>query len=223
MKQEKKASNNIGQSLIESLGISQLSDITTELSDIALDALFNQNEGFVKEIPIFGWVIKTYGAVVNVRDRMFLKKVADFLYGTRSLSEKEREKFKDKISTDPELSKKVGESLLLLLDRHEDFEKSLILGKIFAGYMKGSIDYVTFSKLANVIDRAFISDLNNLENYYSKLSDYDPSSGKPFSSFLDDATCQSLYAVGLVRTETVFEDIYHPNQIGNLLVQLLKT
>jgi hypothetical protein len=222
MENQKKPSNNIGKSLVESLWTPNLSEITTEFSDIALDMVLKQKDGFLKEIPIFGWLIKGYGAVINVRDQIFMKKVANFLYGTAIVSEQEREKFKNDISNDQEFSRKVGESLVLLLDRHEDFEKSLILGKIFAGYMKGVIDYITFSKIANIIDRAFIDDLKNLEKYYSKLNEYKPSSGKPFSTFLDNETCQSLYAVGLIRAEAYVEDIYHPNQIGKSLLKLLQ-
>ncbi len=199
-----------------------MSEITTEFSDIALDVVLKQEDGFLKEIPIFGWLIKGYGAVINVRDQIFMKKVANFLHGTAIVSEQEREKFKNDISNDQKFSQKVGESLVLLLDRHEDFEKSLILGKIFAGYMKGEIDYITFSKIANIIDRAFIDDLKNLEKYYSKLNEYEPSCGKPFFTFLDNETCQSLYAVGLIRAEVCFEDIYHPNQIGERFLKLLK-
>ncbi|MBE9197903.1 MULTISPECIES: hypothetical protein [unclassified Nodularia (in: cyanobacteria)] len=223
MEPQKQTTKNIGKSLVESLWTPKLSEMTTEFGDIALDAVFDEKEGFLKEIPIFGWFVKSYGAVINVRDRLFLKKVANFLYGTSRVPEQEREKFQNKMESDSIFSQKVGESLVLLLDRHEDFEKSLILGKIFAGYMKGAIDDVTFSKLANIIDRAFISDLKNLENYYSKLSEYEPSCGKPFSNFLDDATCQSLYTVGLIRAELIFEDIYHPNEIGQFLVQFLNT
>ncbi|WP_016949150.1 hypothetical protein [Anabaena sp. PCC 7108] len=222
MENQKKPSNNIAKSLVESLSTSKMTEIVTEFSDIAFDMVSNQEDGFLKEIPIFGWFIKGHGAFITMRDRIFMKKIANFLYGTATVSEEDREKFKNDISNDQELSQKVGETLILLLDRHEDFEKSLILGKIFAGYMKGEIDYITFSKLAHIIDRAFIDDLKNLEKYYSKSNEYEPSCGKPFSTFLDNETCQSLYAVGLIRAEGYVEDIYHPNQIGEHFLKLLK-
>jgi hypothetical protein len=218
--QEHQDNANVGTSLVESLWSSSAGDIAAEAAEIALDAVLD--EGLLEKVPVFGWLVKGYSVVMSVRDRVFLKKVANFLSGMRGVSEEERGQFRDKISADPHFAKKVGEALILLLERHEDFEKSLILGKVFAGYMKGTINYETFAKLANVIDRAFIIDLKNLEIYYSKLNSYDSSLGKPFVEFLDDATCQSLYNAGLIRNEGYYEDIYHPNQIGEAFVKLLK-
>lgn len=93
---------------------------------------------------------------------------------------------------------------------------------MFAGYVKGLIQYETFLRLAAAIDKAFINDLRNLDVYYSKLNTYDAKLGKPFSEFLDDVTCQSLYNIGLVRSEGYIENTYYPNELGSTLIRLLK-
>jgi hypothetical protein len=60
--------------------------------------------------------------------------------------------------SDPSYCRNVGETLVLLLDRQEDFEKAFMLGKAFVGYVKGLIQYETFLRLAAAIDQAFIND-----------------------------------------------------------------
>ena len=105
---KKKPSNNIAKSLVESLSTSKMTEIVTEFSDIAFDMVSNQEDGFLKEIPIFGWFIKGHGAFITTRDRIFMKKIANFLYGTATVSEEDREKFKNDISNDQELSQKVA-------------------------------------------------------------------------------------------------------------------
>ena len=94
--------------------------------------------------------------------------------------------------------------------------------KVFAGVMRGIIQYDIFLRLAAAIDRVFIGDLKDLESYYSRIESYDSKLGKPFAEFLDAATCQSLYTAGLVRSEGYTEDTNHPNELGSTLIRLLK-
>jgi hypothetical protein len=67
-----------------------------------------------------------------------------------------------------------------------------------------------------------MGELKDLESHYSRIESYDSKSGKPFSEFLDVATCQSLYNAGRVRSEGYIEDTYHPNELGSILIRLLK-
>lgn len=198
-----------------------MADIAAGVADLALETMLDNN--ILEKIPVFGWVIKGYGVVSTVRDRLFLKKVAKFLLGTQDISEEDKNRFREKFLTNPKLCRKVGEELVLLLDRQDNFDKAFILGKVFSSYIKGTIDYDTFLRIAAAIDKAFIGDLNNLELYYSKINSYDSKQGKHFSDFLDDKICQSLYNAGLVYREGYSEDTYLPNELGLFLIQHLKT
>jgi len=184
--------------------------------DVILD------EGLLEEVPVFSWLKKSYNVVRTVRDRIFLKKVANFLVGTRNISEEDRKRFLENLSDDSEFSKKVGESLVLLLERQDNFEKALILGKLFSRYVRGHIEYEAFLKLAKAVETAFIGDLRNLGEYYARIDSYDPKQGKPFSDWLDDATSQSLYTSGLIRSEGVTENTFHPNEVGEELLRCLE-
>ena len=219
--QEKREANeNLGTSLVESVSKAGAGDIAAEAAEIALDSILD--EGLLEEVPVFGWLKKSYNVVGTVRDRIFLKKVANFLAGTRNISERDRGQYLERIKSDPDFSKKIGESLVLLLERQEDFEKALILGKVFSRYVRGQIEYDQFLKLAKSIELAYIGDLRKLAEYYARIQSYDPQQGKPFADWLDDQTSQSLYSSGLIRSEGVTGNTYHPNDVGEELLRCLE-
>jgi hypothetical protein len=215
---DKPKSNNIGTSLVDSVLSAGAADIASDMAELALDSALDV--GLFKDVPVFGWLFKAYGVVTTIRERIFLSKVANFLQATSAVSDRDREKFLEKLTVDPEFSRKIGENLILLLDRHDNMDKAQILGKVFSGYLCGEIDYDAFLKIAAAIDQAFIADLKNLNKYYEKLQSYDSKAGKPFAEYLDDDTAQSLYNAGLVRREGYIEDTYHPNEIGSQLIRL---
>ncbi len=219
--QEKEEDNeNLGTSLVQSFLRAGVSDIAAEAAEIALDSVLN--EGLLEEVPVFGWIKKSYNVVGAVRDRLFLKKVANFLLGTQSISNDEREIFLGKLNNDAAFSKNVGESLVLLIDRQDNFEKSLILGKLFSRYVRGYIEYEMFLKLAKAVEIAFVDDLRNLEKYYASIDAYDSKQERPFSDWLDDEVSQSLYTSGLIRSEGFTENTFHSNSVGEELLRCLK-
>ena len=217
---KEEANDNLGSSLVESVSRAGVSDIAAGAAEIALDSILD--EGLLEEVPVFGWLKKSYNVVGTVRDRIFLKKVANFLAGTRNISEEDRNKFLRMMSDDPIFSKKVGESLVLLLERQEDFEKATILGRAFSRYIRGEIEYDVFLKLAKAIELALIGELRNLADYYARIQAYDPKQNKPFTDWLDDGTSQSLYTSGLIRGEGYTEITYHPNEVGEELLKCLE-
>ncbi|MGB5098035.1 MAG: hypothetical protein WBN82_09030 [Porticoccaceae bacterium] len=210
---------SIGVSLVKSALSGGAAEIAGDVAELALDAALDQ--GVLKDVPVFGWLFKAYGITATIKERIFLNKVAKFLHATAAVSDLDRETFREKLSADLEFCRKVGENLVLLLDRHDNIDKAHILGRVFSGYLRGEIDYDSFLKIASAVDRATISDLKRLEEHYRKMQSYDPKAGEPFASFLDDETSQSLYTAGLVRSEGYIEDTYHPNETGSQLIRLM--
>lgn len=215
-----RSTQNIGTSLVKSIWAAGVREIATDVAEIALDA--ELDEGVLKEIPVFGWFVKGFSLVNTVRDRLFLKKLAMFLNGLENVNEAGKNELKENLEADESFCRKVGENLILLLDRQDSFDKAYILGRVFSGYLRDIIDYQTFLKLAAAIDRALISDLLDLETHYSRIRSYNAKLGKPFVEFMDDATSQSLYNAGLVRSEGYTEDTFHANELGSCLIRLLR-
>ncbi len=190
-----------------------------------LDVTFNKKTflAIVSEIDVLNKVVKAYGWGVSIHNDLFLNKIVGFLHGCGNITEGERGEFGKRLETDLIYCRRVGENILLILDRLDHYDKTEIIGQVFAGRVRGEIDEGTFFRLASAIDKASIADLRMLETYYSKIESYDIKSQKPFSHTLDDATSQLLYNAGLVRSEGMTENIYRHNETGSCLIRLLRT
>jgi hypothetical protein len=144
-------------SVIADKGMTELlADQAEAALDLALD------EGVIKEIPVVGSLVKLYKVGVGVREHLFLKKLLRFLRQLESVSDEERQEFRERVSKDPEYRNKVGEKILLLLERADEMEKPALIGKAFAAYLQNQINYEQFSKMASGIDRALMYDLLQL-------------------------------------------------------------
>lgn len=146
--------------LVESVYSPQLGDIMLELSEVGLDQLLDV--GFIRDLPVVGGLAKIFKAGLDVRDRLFLAKVAKFLFGLREVPEKDRISFEKKILNDPKFKQKVGQTLVLLLDRLDDLEKPAIVGKCFSCYLSDKVTFSQFRRLSSAINLAFIDDLKAL-------------------------------------------------------------
>ena len=78
--------------------------------------------------------------------------------GVGSIDQRSREKFVQKISSG-RATKKVGESLLLLLDKFDDMAKPAILGRIVRAAILGDIEYDESLKLGAIVNRVYLDDL----------------------------------------------------------------
>lgn len=157
---------NIGESLIESMSSSATVDTISEVAEFALDSTLN--EGILKDIPVFGWIVKGTRVVLDVRDRILLKKIALFLRQLNAIDETQRIDFVKRILHNDTEKRKFGEKLILLLDRQESFEKSDYLGSLFVAYVRGTIERWEFDILTAGIDIAPTKDLNDLLSGYRK-------------------------------------------------------
>ena len=102
-------------------------------------------------------------------------------------------KFIEKLSKNKKLAQKVGETLILLLDRFEDIDKSKLLSKLFAYYIVNKISFDEFNHLARALDQCLLSDLKRLPYFVDKPESL---------SILDK---DNLYRAGLL------ELLNHPN------------
>ena len=217
---------NIGSALVSSLLMKRAIDVAKDVAEIALDSALDS--GILKDIPVFGWVAKGFGTVFHVRERVFLKKIALFLSSLRRISEEDREEFKQSIERKPKEKLRIGENLVLLLERQEDFDKAYFLGICFAAYVKNEISYDTFHQLAYSIDRAYVGDLHILALLYEQ----------PHA--IGDKEGTSLYSAGLIGikhaitstdggtfseepTELGFTEIrYVRNELGSILAKIIR-
>lgn len=137
-----------------------ITDLSSELLEVGIDQILD--EGILRDIPILGTAIRIADIAKSVRDRLFLYKVQLFLNASDRISQAEREKFKQKLDNEPEFREKVGETLLLIIERLDSLEKPALLARLFSHLIRENITLSEFRRLAYAIDIAFIDDLRFL-------------------------------------------------------------
>lgn len=204
--------NEIEQSLNETIDSSNLEGLTADLGEIALDSLLE--DGILKEIPVFGSIVKVAKLGANLSDFLLYKKVYKFLFQIKEIPLDQRKKFYSDIITSNEYNKNIGEALLFILDKLDDIQKPEIIGKLFAATLIGKLSYKDFLRLSYIIGRIFIPDIYELRNLRTGMS-------------VENESKSNLYNLGLMSRNTFGEikvdgsNEYYINYYGEKLVDLL--
>lgn len=151
---------NFEKSVENSITAKDLGDLAKELGEVGLDNILE--DGLLKDIPVFSTISGLYKMGLNIRDRIFAKKILSLLLELTEISAKDRSEFINKVDNDPQFESKVGETIIMIVDKAESLQKSKLLGKLLAANIKGLITYNQFLKLSSIINRAFIPTLNSL-------------------------------------------------------------
>jgi hypothetical protein len=139
-------------------------EILKDFAEISIDSFLK--DGLGRDLPIVKWIVGAANTVTTVRDYFLLKKVLLFLREADKTTPEQRKKFVQDINSNEAYSQKVGETLMIWLDRYDHIDKASILSKLFNGCVQEKITYYEFLRLASCIDRAFIHDLQALFIYF---------------------------------------------------------
>jgi hypothetical protein len=150
-----------GDELIRSIQTAS-AETFVEVLDISIDQLLES--GLVKDLPVVGWLARLAGVAMSVRDRLLAKKIVAFLAGTSTASPEKVSAFLVELS-DPKMRERAGETILMLIDRHERFEKSNVLGRLLAARIDGQFDGEHFLELAAALDRSSMRELLLLKRH----------------------------------------------------------
>lgn len=154
--------NNIRlpERIVDGITDTSIANIAVDIAELGFDKFLD--DGFIKDIPVIGMLVNIVKGTLDIRDRVFIVKVAKFLLNLKTVPIEVRENFRNKIADDPKFKKKLGENLIVVLDRLDDFDKPEMIAKTFECYMSEKITYADFRKIASAIDSAFIDDLKFL-------------------------------------------------------------
>jgi len=177
----------------------EVANISKDFLEFGVDSFLK--DGTLKDLPLIGPLFGLTQIGLNIHDKLFIKKIHHFLFELRDISIDERKKFTEKIETDKSFKTKVNENLLLIIDRFNDYTKAEYIGKLFAATINGNIDYRTFLKLSNIIDKSVCSDLENL----TVIHDHG-------INRLDDYQKDELYILGLLYNEGISGDTFLHDQ-----------
>ena len=152
----------LSKSLKETIINSDLSEVGIDFSEVLIDSVLK--EGVLKDLPIIGSLTKIWKAGVTVRDTLFLKKLLLFLNESSKLTEKQRESIIVNLE-DENYYSNVGGKLISVIDRLEDNEKAIILGKAFKEFGKGNITKDEFWNISFVIDKLPLKQILSLKDW----------------------------------------------------------
>ncbi len=144
--QDENREEGLENSLIESIARTDLKDVATQFAEVGLDSVLD--DGVVREIPIIGTIVSAASAVITIRDRLFAKKLLRFLENLDDVPVDERQAQITRLASSSKERKRVGETLLLLLDRLNDMEKPALLARAFQAFLNGRIDRSQFQGLS---------------------------------------------------------------------------
>jgi len=197
-------------SLIDSLAHSKLERLAIEGAELTLDNLLGS--GLLKDIPIVNTLSAIYSTSVSIRNYLFMKKIIRFLSEITDIAEQERKKFVRQLDKDKEFKRKVGENVILLLERLDDMDKLEIVGKLFKAYILGRIQFTNFQRLASAVERIYLPDLSELKKHYSHESTDDLVSQRLAVNGLLSFSVDVMYGGGKMS--------YSINELGKLLVEI---
>jgi hypothetical protein len=201
-------------SLMETITESDLSDIVVDLSESLFDQLLQ--DGLLRDIPVVGSLVNMAKAGIDVANYLFVQKIIRFLYHLKDIPEEQRQRFLAQLDADEKFKRRVGENLLLLLNRLDDMQKPELLGRVFRAYIVGSIDYATYQKLAVAVDRIRLYNIPYLLDFYEH---------QPEPEAADDEMLQDLAFCGLVNIPEVKGLVfgrsgYTTNELGKLFIEI---
>ena len=116
-------------------------------------------DGFLRDVPIIGTAYKMAMLGKSVSDHIFITKLARFLKALEDVPEHELASFRHEFDNGEISARKVGEALVLAIDRVDDSDKLPLLARIFRAYVGKTISYVEFRQIYVAVDSSTISDI----------------------------------------------------------------
>ena len=85
-----------------------------------------------------------------------MNKLLRFLLHLQALPTGDRTGFTQKMNDDPKFRRRVGEKLVLLVDKLDDLDKAEMVARCFDHFLSSDITYDEFCEFAQLIDRSLI-------------------------------------------------------------------
>lgn len=190
-----------------------LVEAALEGTEVVVDTLIDSE--ILKSIPVVGTAVKLIKGAGQIRDRIFAAKIMRFLQTLDAVSPQLKDEIRKRVAQSPADGRRVGETVVLLLDRLSELSKAELLAILFVAYAYGHISSLDFQRLAHAVDSAFMDDLNTFLAASHNIGKKSPSTG---------GYLKALYPSGLTefmggkQLGTIGEIYFQPSSLGKKLM-----
>jgi len=115
----------------------------------------------VRAVPVVSTAIRILEGVNDYRSRLLQSKLKRFLTEPSLVRSLKARELRGEIVADEDDAARIGDTLFLIIDRVTDSEKPILLAKVYAYYLDGSMSSEDFFLLAHCIDISALSDLQD--------------------------------------------------------------
>ena len=192
-----------------------LDDLAAEYAELGLDGFMD--DSIVAELPVAKTILSVVRVGVGIRNRLFARKLLDFLSGFRGVSEWERRDMVSRIEADPGYGRRVGEHLTELLERIETIKKPRMVATIFRAYAENSIDVNMLHRLNHCVERIPVYAIAEVRHFATRKTEKLGSQ----SRIVGTARVMDFVNAGLVDIGSAIGGLtYVPNDVCQEFVSL---
>ena len=180
----------------------EVAGIAGEYAELGLDAM--AEEGLFKDIPIVSTAAAVYRIGKSIREKHHVAKLISFLSEINNgiTDVEKREEYREKFASNEKFRNQELEYILILTDRYIGFDKPQMLAKLYLAYLDEIINWMTFIKYAECIDRFLPGDQLVLDSAEIEKAQYNDNY---------DAVSR-LEALGLIGRKVEVVPIYHEQE-----------
>lgn len=188
--------------------------IPSNVNVCGLDIYEIIDSGIFDNIPGLGVIISTGRSLMSIRDRLFIKKFVKFLqeFNSIPIDDSKRSKFREKFQEDESYRIEITECLISYIDDFKRLEKTEILARLFAEYLKGTFSWDHFLNLVDLLSKINISNL-------MRVPQIDTKEGKEVKSFDEQQSSveADMISSGLAMRLSIWSSCVYPTSLGKEL------
>lgn len=211
-------------SLSETIEHSTLKGIGSDTEDILLETgenIIDKSVTLLEEIPILKTLRTLPKIYQGISNYLLIKKIVKFLTQLQSISIEQRKRFIRDLESNKK--KDIIENLMLVIEKHDDYKKSELQGKIFKVYVLGDISHQEYESLTYATSMMNLQSLERLVNFYKNI--------KP--GYSPEMSAELLYYFAFLQLITVDNSSigtwggggpqFKHNELGKKYVEILIT
>jgi len=135
-------------------------DLPREILELSIDQIVDG--GLLDNVPAVKWIIAAARTAKSVSDRLLFKKLLTFHFYLSQTSAGDRYAVLRQLRENPTFKQKVGENLLLIMEKIDDMEKTHVIARCFSLYLSNYMKHDEYMALASLICRTSMAEIKAL-------------------------------------------------------------